>query len=135
VDPFFFHRACARGTQQFDSATLAKRQTMSENHDRAVSALERMTALIKEHREATIYENCLYDVRPVPGMSRYILFEISTKQEVAFGDAKTLRTWLQRRQVDPEKVYAYDCIMAIERSKPEDTGLLINGRPAKRLEY
>ena len=109
---------------------------MSKNHDEAISALEKMSALIKEHREATIYESCLYDVRPVPDRPRYfMLFEITTGTEVSFGDARKTRTWLERRQIDPEKVYGYDRIMAIERSEPEDTGLRVNGRIVKRLPY
>lgn len=84
---------------------------MSTKHDQLISASEKMTNLIKEHRESSIYEICLYDVRPDPGRpNRFMLFEISTSEEKKYGSAREIRTWLERRNHPKDKVYNFHLI-------------------------
>lgn len=79
--------------------------------DRLIELSEKKTELLKELKEATDYENCIYDVRETPGQPEfYMLFEISTSSLIREGNAAYIRKWLERRNIKSNKVYNYNII-------------------------
>ena len=84
--------------------------------------LEQLLALIKEHEQPRIYENCDYHVVPIPGPAYFLLFRTDQQKQVYEGSAQAIRRWLERRGVPLEKVYGYSLIQPKE--VPNDTGTI-----------
>lgn len=89
-------------------------------HDRLIATTRQLNELAKELKEATIYEQCSHDVRPLTGRKDYyLLFEKTgnTTPLMHEGPAKRIRTYLERRGIEPDKVYNYHLI---KQEEPKD---------------
>lgn len=81
------------------------------NIDELIKLSEKQTELLKELKDSLYYESCLYEVVPMPGYDaksiekKYMIFEISTKREIAFGYRNTLLHWFNIRKIPHEKIY------------------------------
>jgi hypothetical protein len=89
-----------------------EKQMIKENYENIlIEKSQKLTELLKEFKENKIFENCDYCVNPSPdGNGSYFLINIKTGKMVADGTPKRIKSYLNLRKIDPNKVYKYSYI-------------------------